>query len=75
MRLASRHCAAISACALVVLTGACDKHHVGEMPEVQREGLQPAVESANPPDAARERSTSSSPKPTPVDFFHATKPR
>jgi hypothetical protein len=77
MRVAPRSCAAISVCALLVLICACDKHHVGEMPEVQRERLEPPAESAGPAVSPEQKSTSSStsPKPTPVEFFRATKPR
>jgi hypothetical protein len=46
------------------------------MPEVQRERVDLAGKSEKDAGAARERSTSSSPKPTltPAEFFRATKP-
>lgn len=77
MRFSSRKCAAFSACALLVLICSCDKHRVGEMPEVQRERVELAGKSDGNREAADERSTSSSPKPTltPAEFFRATKPR
>jgi hypothetical protein len=77
MRFSSRKCAAFSACALLVLICSCDKHRVGEMPEVQRERVDLAGKSEKSSSAAEERSTSSSPKPTltPAEFFRATKPR
>jgi hypothetical protein len=77
MRLSPRKCVAVSACALLVLICSCDKHHLGEMPEVQRERVDVAGKSDKSSGAAGERSTSSSPKPTltPAEFFRATKPR
>jgi hypothetical protein len=75
MRFCSRDCAALLACALLVLTGSCDKHHVGEMPEVQREHVELAGKSKEGAPAARSTSSSPSPTLTPADFFRATKPR
>jgi hypothetical protein len=67
----------VTAGATLFLICSCDKHHLGEYPEVQREkGAEP-----NPANGQAEASTpapvsSPSPaaKPTPVDFF-PTKPR
>jgi hypothetical protein len=63
----------LSAYAGLVLICSCDKHPVGEMPEVQREKGQverPAATGASP--AASPQTPASS--PTPADFFPATKP-
>jgi hypothetical protein len=58
----------IAAAALLVLFCSCDKHHVGELPEVQKERVDLAAESEHAP----VRSTSPSenePAPTPAEFF------
>jgi len=55
-----------------VLVCSCEKHNVGEYPEVQRErGAEPRAEAT-----AESTATSTTPvaKPTPAEFF-PTKPR
>jgi len=62
----------LAAAALLVLFCSCDKHHVGELPEVQKEH----VDLAEGSEKAPERSTSPSengPSPTPAEFFSPTK--
>jgi len=77
MRFSPRTCATFAACAGLIFICSCEKHHLGEMPEVQREHVDLAGKSETSSGAAGERSTSSSPKPTltPAEFFRATKPR
>jgi hypothetical protein len=71
MRFFLRKCIAFSACASLIIICSCEKHHVGELPEVQKErvDLKSASEAAPP-------AVSPTPvaKPTPAEFF-PTKPR
>jgi hypothetical protein len=59
-----------SAFASLVLFCSCDRHKVGEYPELQKEHLYPRTE------AEKVATTSQTPaaKPTPADFFPETKP-
>ena len=68
MGFSLRKSALLSAYAGLVLICSCDKHRVGEMPEVQRE--KGAVEHSPAPKSAGAPSAS----PTPADFFPASKP-
>lgn len=72
MRFSLRKCVAFSAYVSLLIICSCDKHPVGEMPAVQRE--KNAAE--NSADAAPSAKVAESPaaKPTPADFFPATKP-
>src|ERR1043166_3022175 len=78
MQFSRRACATFSLCLGFVLVCACEKHHVGEMPEVQREHA-----DLGPGEAPRaelsggETSTSASPSATvtPAEFFRGSKPR
>jgi hypothetical protein len=76
MRFSLRKCIALSACPCLILLFSCEKHHVGEIPEVQRE--QPDIAAAleqNPGAAAKpSRPHTPSVKPTPVEFFPETTP-
>jgi hypothetical protein len=65
MRFSLRKCIAFSAYVSLLIICSCDKHPVGEMPAVQRE------KTAAPSATAAE---SPAVKPTPADFFPATKP-
>jgi hypothetical protein len=67
---------AIFAGAAVMLFCSCEKHRVGEMPEVQKEHVDLARPSEEKAAEPAERSTSPTPpaKPTPAEFFPA-KPR
>jgi hypothetical protein len=64
---------ALSVCATGFLLCSCDKHQLGEYPEVQRDL---AEVNKNPPSAETPPPSSATPpaKPTPVEFF-PTKPR
>jgi hypothetical protein len=77
MRFSLRKCIAFSACACLIVICSCEKHRVGEMPEVQREQVDVAAAPKKNPDAAAETSTSPMPpvKPTPVEFFPEATPR
>jgi hypothetical protein len=50
----------------LLLVSSCEKHHVGEYPEVQRDRLLEAQHRANP-------TPSTLPSATPVNFFPPTK--
>jgi hypothetical protein len=61
-----------AAAAMLSLFCSCDKHHVGELPEVQKEH----VDLADKPNESAERSTSSAESeksPTPAEFFTPAK--
>jgi hypothetical protein len=51
----------------------CDKHHVGELPEVQKEHTFP--ENRGPAEPVTDAAQTPSAKPTPADFFPETKPQ
>jgi hypothetical protein len=56
----------------------CEKHHVGELPEVQRENVDLAKPSEKSSSAWDKTSTSPGPpvkSPTPAEFFPASTPR
>jgi hypothetical protein len=67
MRFSLRNCIALSACVSLVLICSCEKHVVGEMPEVQKERAEVAPHS----EAAGASAVSPTPtaKPTPAEFF------
>jgi hypothetical protein len=71
-----------AAAALLILFCSCDKHHLGELPEVQKEHVDLAGKSENAPErassaeapAAKSTSPSESENaPTPAEFFSPTK--
>jgi hypothetical protein len=62
-----------SAFVSLALFSACDRHAVGEFPEVQKEHNYP--ENPNAPEAVASGSQTPSAKPTPADFFPETKPQ
>src|ERR1043166_8152553 len=70
-------CATFCLCAGFVLVCACEKHHVGEMPEVQREHAELGSGEAPRAERGGETSTSASPSSTatPAEFFRGSKPR
>jgi hypothetical protein len=76
MRFSLRKCIAFSACACLILICSCEKHRVGEMPEVQREQVDLASGPKEVPPVAKEKATSSTPpaRPTPVEFFPESTP-
>ena len=67
MRFSLRNCIALSACVSLVLICSCEKHVVGEMPEVQKERAEVAPHS----EAGGGSPASPTPtaKPTPAEFF------
>jgi hypothetical protein len=72
MRFCSGNFAAILIIAALALICSCEKHHVGEMPEVQKEhvegatGHEEAASEKSIPEAPISKST-----PTPAEFFPA----
>jgi hypothetical protein len=67
--------AAVSAAALIFFCS-CEKHHLGEDPEVQKEHVDPATgaeENIAAPNKA-EVVESPTPKPTPAEFFPENTP-
>jgi hypothetical protein len=72
MRFSLRKCIAFSACASLIVICSCEKHHVGELPEVQKERVDDKSASEATPPAAL--SPTPVAKPTPAEFF-PTKPR
>jgi hypothetical protein len=73
MRLGLGKCVSILGGLALMFTCSCEKHHLGEMPEVQQEhsDLASGSEEAEVPAAKPERSPSATPavKPTPGEFF------
>jgi hypothetical protein len=64
-------CIAFLACAFVIVICSCEKHRLGEFPEVQKEVVDPA-KAANEPASAPGQSKSpsrDSASPTPAEFF------
>jgi hypothetical protein len=64
-------CVVILACASVVIICSCEKHRVGEFPEVQKEHVELAKPGGEAAPAANESKASSThgPSPTPAEFF------
>ena len=54
--------------ALLIFCSSCEKHPLGEMPEVQREQVDPAKVWSQASEMDSEKSSSS---PTPAEFFPA----
>jgi len=54
--------------ALLIFCSSCEKHPLGEIPEVQREQVDPAKAWSQASDMDSEKSSSS---PTPAEFFPA----
>ena len=73
MGFSPRKCLAFSAFISLVLFGSCDKHPVGELPEVQKEHNYP--ENHHEAESGSVASPTPSAKPTPADFFPETKPQ
>ena len=71
MRSWLRKSAAVLGGMALVLICSCEKHHVGEIPEVQKEHVDPDVATDQHPGRESERSTSPTlpAKPTPAEFF------
>jgi hypothetical protein len=56
----------------LIFCSSCEKHPLGEMPEVQREQIDPAKAWSQASEMDPERSSSS---PTPAEFFPEGTPR
>jgi len=57
---------------LLLIFSSCERHHVGELPELQRENLNPLAPNAEEAKAIEPAPPSVS--PTPADFFPNQKP-
>jgi hypothetical protein len=77
MRFSMRKWLAFSACACLIVICSCEKHPVGQMPDVQRE--EPDLAAAREKNPSETGNTLASPtpsiKPTPAEFFPQTTPR
>jgi len=72
MRFSLRKCIAFSACASLIIICSCEKHHLGELPEVQTERIDvKSTAEATPATAVPPKPAAT---PTPAEFF-PTKPR
>jgi hypothetical protein len=58
---------------LLIFYSSCEKHPLGEMPEVQREQLDPAKRAYGRTSETEPEKTMSS--PTPAEFFPTSTPR
>jgi hypothetical protein len=60
----------------VILCCSCEKHHLGEMPDAQKEHVDIAGESSETSTAPEESSPSPAPSatPTPAEFFPESTP-
>ena len=73
MHFGPREIAASVSAAALIFCCSCEKHHLGENPEAQKENIgevEPGKESSAAEKKA-ENSESSTPKPTPAQFFPA----
>jgi hypothetical protein len=71
-----RNCFVFSACVSLLLVVSCEKHHLGEDPEVQKEHVVVPGGSDENSSSAKEPSASPSAtaSPTPVEFFPESTP-
>jgi len=76
MHFALRKTGIAFAAGIVIFCCSCEKHHLGEMPDAQKEHVDVASESSAAPTAPGETSTSPSPSatPTPAEFFPESTP-
>jgi hypothetical protein len=76
MRFYLGKCVAILAGASLIVICSCEKHHVGEMPEVQREHVDLAKPGEDTVPLTEEAKPSSEMKasPTPAEFFPTATP-
>ena len=70
MGFSTRNWIVISAYVALVVFSACDRHHVGEFPELQKEHFYPEKSGEHVATASETPAA----KPTPADFFPETKP-
>jgi hypothetical protein len=77
MRFSFRRIATVLGVAALIFCCSCEKHHVGELPEAQRERVDLASAPDENLDMVKERLTSPAPsiKPTPAEFFPESSPR
>jgi hypothetical protein len=77
MHFALRKTGIIFAAGAVILCCSCEKHHLGEMADAQKEHVDVASESSETSTPSEEGSTSPSPSatPTPAEFFPESTPR
>jgi hypothetical protein len=74
MRFPLRRVALLSAAGALVFFCSCDKHHVGELPEVQKEHVDIEAGSHAAPPAHSPEAADASATPTPADFFPQSSP-
>jgi len=76
MHFGVRHAAAAVSVAALIFCCSCEKHHLGEDPEVQKEHVDAASGSEENSSATKEESPSPSAtvSPTPVEFFPQSTP-
>src|ERR1700694_5581434 len=76
MHFGVRHAAAAVSAVALIFCCSCEKHHLGEDPEVQKEHVIVPGESDATSAATKETSTSPpvTPSPTPVEFFPESTP-
>jgi hypothetical protein len=77
MHFGVRQTAAAVSTAALIFCCSCEKHHLGEDPEVQKEHVDVASGSEENSDATKEASTSpaATASPTPAEFFPESTPR
>jgi len=71
-----RQTAAAFSAAALIFCSSCEKHHLGEDPEVQKEHVDVGENAEENSAPAKETSTSVAPtaSPTPVEFFPESTP-
>jgi hypothetical protein len=76
MHFGVRQTAAAASAAALIFFCSCEKHHLGEDPEVQKEQVVAPGEPDENSSATKEASASPSPtaSPTPVEFFPESTP-
>jgi len=76
MHFGFREIVAVISAAAVIFSCSCEKHHLGEDPEAQREKTNVESATEENPGATSERSTSTSltASPTAVEFFPESSP-
>src|SRR5437764_6340214 len=77
MHFGVRHAAAAAvSTAALIFCCSCEKHHLGEDPEVQKEHVDVSGGVEETPSATQDGSpsTTATASPTPVDFVHETTP-
>jgi hypothetical protein len=57
---------------LLIVFTSCERHHLGELPELQREHLHPLEAAAEEPESALPKPPTAS--PTPANFFPKQEP-